>query len=337
MLPSHGVIMAAKIERLTPEQQARIPEFVEYWTKVGLSTEPADRPRAEAAIAAMYAGSNLPPPQAIVWCGSPLSLALARALALDNKMNEAVAADRLGHIAHTIWASARMSGREASPVAAGYCFSNHVGYKVLMSVQQGVRSAVSESVWSDVRERIADGVWENISDSVSIWDDVRGTWSGCSSAVLGAAVTDQIDGQHDAGLLAVYRFFSDVLGLQTVTEQLAGFWELAQSAGVVLPHQNICWISERRRMLKLDEDGFLHSLSGPAVSYPDGFNIYAVHGERVPAFVIERPHEITIQKIEAEPDAELRRLMIDRYRIGEEISGTAAFIRDAGGKSPRRS
>jgi hypothetical protein len=305
--------MAAKIERLTPEQQARFPEFVEHWTQVGLSTNPADRPRAEAAIAAMYAGSNLAPPQAIIWCGSPLSLALARALILDNKMNEAVEAGRLGHIADSIWASAKMSGREGIPVAAGYCFSNHIGHKVLMSVQQGVRSTVSESVWTNVRAGIADSVWENISDGVSIWDDVRAAWAGCSSTVLGATVSDQIDGQHDAGLLAVYRFFGGVVGLQSLTDRLAGFWEVAQSAGVMFPHQNICWISERRRMLKLDEDGFLHSLSGPACSCSDGFNIYAVHGARVPAFVIERPHEITIQKIEAEPDAEVRRVMIDRY------------------------
>ena len=39
-----------KIESLTPEQEARFDEFVDKWTAIGLSTEPADRPRAEAAI-----------------------------------------------------------------------------------------------------------------------------------------------------------------------------------------------------------------------------------------------------------------------------------------------
>lgn len=323
--------MAAKIERLTAEQQARIPDFVEHWTQVGLSTEPADRPRAEAAIARMYAGSNLAPPQAIIWCGSPLSLALARALALDGaKINEAIEAGRLDHIADSVWASAKLGTCGSSRVGAGYCFKNHIGHKVLMSVQQAVRSAASESVWEEVREGINDCVWENISDAVSIWDDVQAAWSGFRSTVLGSTVTDQIDGQHDAALLATYRFFGDVLGLQTETGKLAGFWELAQSAGVILPHQNICWISERRCTLELDEDSFLHSLSGPACSYPDGFNIYAVHGVRVPAFVIERPQDITVQAIDAEPDADVREVMIDRYRLGEETSGAAAFIRDGG-------
>ena len=38
--------MNNKIEKLTPEQIAKMPEYIEKWTKIGLSTEPADRPRA---------------------------------------------------------------------------------------------------------------------------------------------------------------------------------------------------------------------------------------------------------------------------------------------------
>jgi hypothetical protein len=49
------------------------------------------------------------------------------------------------------------------------------------------------------------------------------------------------------------------------------------------------------------------------------------------AFVVERPREITVDKIDGEINAEVRRLMIDRYRDGEEINGAAAFMRDAGG------
>ena len=66
-----------KIDRLTKEQEDRFQEFVAKWTDIGLSTDPADRPRAERAIAGMYAGSGLDMPR-IVWCGSPLSQGLTR-------------------------------------------------------------------------------------------------------------------------------------------------------------------------------------------------------------------------------------------------------------------
>ena len=70
-----------KIESLTAEQKAKFPEYVRRWTEIGLSTEVADRPRAEAAMVRMYEIAGLKPPR-IVWCGSPLSMALTRAVLL---------------------------------------------------------------------------------------------------------------------------------------------------------------------------------------------------------------------------------------------------------------
>jgi hypothetical protein len=43
----------------------------------------------------------------------------------------------------------------------------------------------------------------------------------------------------------------------------------------------------------------------------------------VPDYIIERPHEITVDKIEAQENAEIRRVMIQRY-------GHARYIQDSG-------
>lgn len=71
-------------------------------------------------------------------------------------------------------------------------------------------------------------------------------------------------------------------------------------------------------------------MTGTACAWPDGFAVYAVGGVKVPQYVIEQPGKITRGKIGPEYDVEVRRVMIGRYRLGEEISGAAAFIRDAG-------
>ena len=81
-----------KITKLTPEQEARKAEFTRLWTEIGLSTAAADRPRAEEAIRAMYSGAGLSEPK-IVWCGSPLSQGMTRAIILDKKF-----AEKLGQI-----------------------------------------------------------------------------------------------------------------------------------------------------------------------------------------------------------------------------------------------
>ena len=53
----------------------------------------------------------------------------------------------------------------------------------------------------------------------------------------------------------------------------------------------------------------------------------------VPPFVVVRPDWITVKHIDTETNAEVRRVMIERYKHGEEINGAGAFMRDAGGKA----
>jgi hypothetical protein len=129
-------------------------------------------------------------------------------------------------------------------------------------------------------------------------------------------------GQHDAGWLAFCDYFARVCSLSKETQRLAGLWRIARSAGWWLPHKNICWLCERHNVLKRDESGRLHCATGPALSYPDGWSIWAWHGVRVHRQIIESPETITIREIELAANAEVRRVMIERY-------GFERFVRDA--------
>src|SRR5690606_24891391 len=64
--------MQKRIEKLTPEQEARIPEFREEWLRHGLSTERADFDAAEAAIKDAYRVAGLEPPALFIRLRSPL-------------------------------------------------------------------------------------------------------------------------------------------------------------------------------------------------------------------------------------------------------------------------
>jgi hypothetical protein len=52
-------------------------------------------------------------------------------------------------------------------------------------------------------------------------------------------------------------------------------------------------------------------------------NVYFWHGVLVPAFVVVRPDWITLKHIETEDNAEVRRVMIERF-------GTAKYVRESG-------
>jgi hypothetical protein len=325
-----------KIERLTPEQEARFPEFVEKWTKVATSTIPADRPLAEAAINEMYKQAGGAPPRKIVWCGSPLSMLLTRAIVRDAAFSEEKWVKNVGdqiffvswgfqsyrklgaNLADGIWDSVRANVSDRIP---GRAITESVQDRIDDVIANGgiasMKSSVKSSVWASIGESIADNIEDVIEDNDG-------------SGILGDSMSEY--GQHGASMLALYDYFSEVCGLRSETEVSSGQWNLAQSAGWALAHEHICWVSERHHILRCDETGRLHSLTGPACAYPDGFAIYAIHGVRLPEFVVERPREITVGKIDAETNAEIRRVMIDRYCLGEETNGAAAFMRDGGGQ-----
>lgn len=58
------------INKLTKEQEAKIPEYREQFRQIGLSTEPCNRPAAEAAITASYLYLGKKEPK-YLWADSP--------------------------------------------------------------------------------------------------------------------------------------------------------------------------------------------------------------------------------------------------------------------------
>lgn len=71
----------SRIDALTPEQEARIPEWRDKWIKIGLCTEPADWKAFDEAIYECYRLTSLAPPKVIVRVSSPMVLALAAPMA----------------------------------------------------------------------------------------------------------------------------------------------------------------------------------------------------------------------------------------------------------------
>ena len=57
-------------------------------------------------------------------------------------------------------------------------------------------------------------------------------------------------------------------------------------------------------------------------------------GEWLPiyAWVIEHPERITVARIDAETNAEVRRVMIERYKRGESVRGAARYMLDGGAR-----
>lgn len=125
---------------------------------------------------------------------------------------------------------------------------------------------------ASVRASVRDSVWD------SVWDSVRA--------------------YYDADGLSFYGFFSEyfepnkIVWLQKLSESVCGcaFYEKE------------CWLVEKPKTLERNEQGRLHSTTGKAIEWRDGYVFYFLHGvefdEKLWKKVVDKPHIKTILTIE---------------------------------------
>jgi hypothetical protein len=119
--------------------------------------------------------------------------------------------------------------------------------------------------------------------------------------------------------------------------------EVARWIGIWLPFLQaaeaglwLFWITETEiiavpRPSLLIEGDRLHCATGPAVHWPDGARYWFWRGVQVPELVIERPASITVAMVDGEANAEMRRVMIERFGGGRDLGGgPEAYIRASG-------
>lgn len=105
--------------------------------------------------------------------------------------------------------------------------------------------------------------------------------------------------------------------------ELDAWIRLSQNCFGLLCLDNVVFACEKPEIFAIDDSGRLHCESGPAFVFADGFSGYAWHGVFVERGIIEEPEAITVAEIESCANAELRRVLIERY-------GPSRYIIDSG-------
>ena len=358
----------ARIDRLTPEQEAQLAEVRDEWQAAPLATGPAERLRAEQGIRSAYMAAGLPAPSLCIWARSPLEAALGAghlaaeggsriAVALEESYLELAGRPQSG-LWGRVWAPfvapaddplrgflAKGFGFDPRAIAARVDSVWDLARRQLRPlITAGLAAQIRIDVGAPVRRRVVDRVLTPIGAQLQteIWPRLKahlGAQQTHSSAWLRrwAVVMDlyRLLRVQDAVLAPTHRrttpdrlamadAFDRVCGLDGA-DCLHGLMEVARACGGWWPNRSGVLLCERPVRLALDDQGRLHSGSGAAVEYPDGWSIWAWHGVRVPPRVIEDPESLRAQEILAERDVEVRRAMIERV-------GNDRFIRDAGGQ-----
>ena len=107
------------------------------------------------------------------------------------------------------------------------------------------------------------------------------------------------------------------------------FLDTVERCGLFWTLDGLCFAAERPSYFNWDEAGQLHCDVGPSLAYPSGWSWWHWHEVRVAQNVIEAPETIAVTAIHA-AGSQARRIMLERYRAGEPVSGIAAYLHDSG-------
>lgn len=325
--------MIQKIDHLTAEQEKQLASFYQEWLRIGLSTGPADLEAARQALNDFYARLGRSAPY--LWrCESPLTAQLVMNvlanlpdnLWVDLKANPG--ADLWTDLENNLADNLRTSlGANLRDNLAGNLEYNLWG-RLAGHLAGNLRDNLVGNLWDNLRANLRDNLGNNLRSN--LWDSLE--------ANLGDNLRDNLTyyqclfgGSLDTYWIAYYLFPHQYLRPMHSSEQmslLSGWANLARSVFWWYPFEHICFVCDRPQHIRRDQRGRLHSLDGSAVAFADGYAMYAVHGVRVPAMVIEQPECITLDMLEAERNVEVRRVLIDCYGKDRYVRDSDAQIMD---------
>jgi hypothetical protein len=98
--------------------------------------------------------------------------------------------------------------------------------------------------------------------------------------------------------------------------------------GPLILHSRFCIAVEPPAALLVDDRGRAHNANGACCRWPDGSGLYAIHGVTVASRVVEHPDNLATTEIDRERNAEVRRVMIERFGPGRYLRETRARILD---------
>lgn len=244
--------------------------------------------------------------------------------------------------------------------AAASALCSHRDPATLRNLHRRVGMAVDAQVQSTVRDAVMDigaAVDRTVQEELwSLWDEELP--GEALLPLVHRTLMEIFDSSHfilkgaldpfapDQGELhpSLTSFLREVCALRlygeagNVWDRSHAYEQTMRSACWWYPHTDFVLVCERPREIHQEpargrsrRPGAqqLHRENGPAMAWPDGFGVHAYHGRLVPGWVLEHPEAITTDDIAQMPNAEVRRVMIERYGWRRYIIDCGAVIVDS--------
>jgi len=336
--------MTKKLYSLTPGHKKILATWADKWIANARSTKAMtaeDRAATVKAVVGLYeaAGMKPPPVERIVFVPSPFVARFATGAAAwiwHCRKNPTTAAT----------AAATAAAATATDAAATTRTDAAAATDAIDAATRATIDAATATTATIATMRAA----TTAADAIDAIDLSR--WfidGGCAGAVLKIAGQGGLDvarklwywnsgNLYNGWYLAYLSFFRQVAKLPIDWRKWVHFENAAVHSGPRYMHPEFCIVSDRPERLMVDAQHRPHCDDGPCMRWRDGTAIYMVHGVQTPAWIIERPETITAAAIDAEKNAEVRRVMVSKMGMERYLrDGNAKLVhKDARGKLFRK-
>ena len=237
-----------RLESLTLEQEAGLKGYAQSWIDRLDKGAPLDKEAASRGVDSLYALINKPAPLK-VFVSSPLGCQFA--IAILKELTE-----------ESVFESVRQSVRQSVGVSVGQSVEESVGQSVFESVWQSVRQSVEESVWQSVRQSVEESVRQSVG---RVYESFCWYGSFCT----------------DSYWIAFYRWFEKEGICDYNNPKWDAFAELIEANMYdSIQFEGVHIGCDMPIELHRDESGRLHSTSGMAIKWSDGYGVYSLWGVR---------------------------------------------------------
>jgi hypothetical protein len=276
------------------------------WRAYLLSTEPADRPRAEAVIRDLYVAAGLDAPRYFCWFDSPAAACWAVAVLIESRQahwadilaaarRSAGDRERIAGARQALCACCSQPGWELVVATIGSPLGMRMQYPPQLPaglIQPAIISARIELYGGDVTPLFsvpgADDALHNAEHA--LWGrDGAVLTSGVHCPTAGTLLSQCFYVDYPFATIASDE---DYAGTRTPPVILSAAWAVARSTGPWWPFANGAILIDRPVELHTSDAGMPHRGDGAAVVYRDGSRAYAWEGNAIREEWVLHPERI---------------------------------------------
>jgi hypothetical protein len=349
------------LEKLSLEQESKLAIYRDKWLSIGLQSgkELPSNEELKEVLGRVYKAGGLESPNIIVRVCSPYEGCIAAFILKNMKSSSGIqvrdqVGDQVGdqvraqvraQVGDQVWDQVmaqvwdRVGAQVRDQVMAQVWdqvmaqvwdqvmaqVGDQVGDQVRAQVRAQVGDQVGDQVMAQVWDQVRAQVWDQVGDQVmaQVWDQVRAQVWDQVMAQVRAQVGDQRYlcgyGTQDASWLSYLNYFLFECDLKFI-EKCLPLMQFSTQVGWWWPFKNAVIVSEMPKTLYM-QHGRMHRDLEQAISYSDGFGIYALNGVRFTEdmikFVITPAKDLNPEEILNIKNVEQRAEIIKKFGIAK--------------------